>query len=234
MKKARMAICLAIVVLVAVYTKASTVEIISEQYRVWGNYKCFLDVGGNPNDFVADSYDNSSPSPVSDSVRYNEYCYSLSSSDLLSISASACSRRVMSARESGRAGSHASGDWLFIPQTGYNTLKLQIDFEHLYSSADIVEVLLEDVTSESQIFYIKQQAMGFYNMIEPFGHGPYITTFTVDPTHQYRAYLSLAASSDGDGLWYGSVQVMALPEPVSLLLLGLGGLLVRKKRLHSN
>jgi hypothetical protein len=225
-----LALCSATVMLSAVYAGASAVQVDSEQYHVWGSYMVKLEPGGNPNKIAKDNYDLKDSVPVSGKVQYNERRYALSSSDLLRISAAADSPWQWYDGFEGRAMGAAEGDWLFTPNAGYNQLQLQVDFQHLYSSTDIVKVLLEDVTTGNQIFYINQRAMGFYNMVNPYGQGPYINTFTVDPSHQYHVYTSIFASADNDSCWYGSVQITALPEPATLFLLAFGGLALLRKR----
>jgi len=211
-----------IIVLCAGYTKALTVNIISQQYHVWGNYS-YTDHGSGLT--YSDSYDIADVLPVSGSVTYSASLYSYSGTGLLSVSAGS---DAVNGHLGGKAGGYAEGDWVFSPQAGYNTLELKFN---LYSGYDYdtVQVLLEDITAGSQMY-------GCNNLIIAFNHPevhqvlPSTEIFSVDPAHQYHLHAYTVSSANFDGIWSHGIAVNITPEPATILILALGSnFLVRRK-----
>jgi hypothetical protein len=121
------------------------------------------------------------------------------------------------------ADARAEGDWTFKPQTGFNILELQIDAARLWGG-DPITVLLEDATAGSQMYYYSGvgAACGW--------EGTFTESFSVNSAHQYHMHAYIESTANDDGSWSGSIQATVTPEPATLLLLGLGAVLLRKRR----
>jgi hypothetical protein len=220
--KKLIAICLVTVLLGTGYTKASTFEITSQQYHIWGQYHTVDFANGE----LTDSYDITGQEPASGSVWHDNEIYGFSSADLLLVNAGSCAHR-RGKFDTARAGAHAEGDWTFSPQIGFNLLKLEVDtgdwFGHGIWSQDPIAMQLEDLTSGTQLFYHSGTAHDFY------GEEPFVETFSVDPIHQYHLYAYISSSADADGPWFGSIEITAIPEPSAVFLLGLGCLMLLRR-----
>ena len=219
--KMRNLVISSIIVFVAGFANAKTINVISQQYHVWGSYN-YKDSAGQQ---YSDSYDITDVTPVNGSVLYSASLYGSSSAGLLSISADS---DAVNGHLGGTANSYAEGDWVFSPQAGYDTLELEFS---LYSGYDYdtVRVQLEDITAGSQMYNCNDILFNF-NYPDVHTAKPSTEVFSLDPDHQYHLHVYTASTADYDGIWSQSVVATLAPEPQAILILALGVILLDRRK----
>ena len=129
----------------------------------------------------------------------------------------------------------AESTYSFMPNSG----NLQLDITFAQSSATwgsvsvsgppYLEFYLEDISLGTTIdhlggfpSFITYQLTGIYSAT-----GSYSGNYIVDPTHEYKLSLMIEVV---EGAGEMDVNLTSIPEPTTLLLLGLGSLMLRRKR----
>jgi len=190
----------------------SNIVILSEYYRVWGDY--------STGHGYSDSYEIYSDSPLYHSLGFEDDSISLggfSNADELSVNTFSF---INAWETTGSITHNASMSLTFRPEYSGDII-INFSWSRDYLSAPYYGVDFYDLTSGIKLIdYINHWSFEAFN-------------FFVDPTHEYNLYLSVGTQTAGyfDGLAgdvsadiYGPV-----PEPATLLLLGLGAVVLRRK-----
>jgi hypothetical protein len=150
----------------------------------------------------------------------------------LSVSTYAC---VHEDQLTGSVSGYTSGIWDFQPQ--YSDLKLNFDISYTQRTGiGICSIALSDLTTNTSLFneYITANDFEIYNL--KLNYNP---SYSVDPTHIYRLTLnSFGSSQPNEGYQGGGIEATmssinntsSVPEPATLLILGLGGMFLRKRK----
>ena len=206
----------------------SAIEVFTEEYHVWGNLRVYPD--GPSGNYIEDSYDTSDSTPISGYVEWigSNQSYSTnwahSSTELLGVSANSYAFWVHP--ESQSIG-YAEGSWTFQPE--WDLLRLNIEMHQLYYISPIT-VELVDVTSSTTLFSYNGNVCTFpdYDWYCS-NEESFVQDFLVDPTHEYSMYAKIMSGANDDGPWYGSISSTVIPEPTTLILIGLGAVVLIRK-----
>ena len=210
-------ICSAAILLNTCSAIASLATIFDQQCHISGYYNIDSSQGLNGN------YDMTGQAPISSSTAYNSGIYASSSVDLFKVTAfSSAYSNISGTKIMGTAQALAEGSWTFLPPQDCHSFQLQINVYDLWLG-DKLTVQLSDVTSGEDMYYFYGQPPSI-----PHWQQPFVQSFTVNPDHQYYLHANIASTAGTDGPWSGSVSLIT-PEPATLFLITLGGLILRKK-----
>ncbi len=199
------------------------INLISETHRVWGS---------NNGDVHAGSYDWSYPGTNYALPLSGECWGSWSSPDLSSFAASSAGNYEINANSTMPGYSDyyseaaASSTYLFTPQTTF--LEVKYYAYGSYSWEWYGNFILRDQTDD-----ILMESLDAVHDFPTLPDEYSITnSYSVIPTHEYSLEFSVRAVNDytTDGLIQGHLWVDIVPEPATVVLLGLGGLLIRKRK----
>ena len=222
-----MVVCVTVIFTDTTYGGMVTgINILSQTYHVWG---C-VTLDGE----VVESYDIQDNVPVSGSVSFP--------SGWGTPAQSSSTGNFMVDTKSYAIGMYPDGyyqtsggaqiDYTFQPQTD----SLQIAFNgnggiYTFTNSSVFE--LKDLDT----LVVLDSRSWEYDQSSPVSIWqddilPYYGSYTVIPDHTYL--MTISAQSSQPDIWYGSAHLEAVvtPEPTTFLLLGLGGLLVRKKEFN--
>ncbi len=198
------------------------INIITEQYHIAGGYTCY--VGNN---VYADSYDIWSAEPISHSVSTQAQlpaiglAYSSTKRFGLHISAN------HEAAGGGQATATALAAWSFRPQT--ELLQITLDWWGSLSGEDPdhgATITLMDLSTGEQIF----EELFAHPLPQWYYPGSQTYLLPLNVTHDYGMVMSAnTAASNGDG-WYVDVELSAIPEPATLIMLLMATAVMRLKR----
>lgn len=131
--------------------------------------------------------------------------------------------------EWGVVNSYTTGIWHFQPQ--YSDMELRFDIDCMQGWGESIgSISLCDNTAGFTLISESLNSNNYDYIVWTLNNNP---SYSVDPTHTYSLVLETRGSSQrGEGYLGGgiSAEISAIPEPATLLLLGLGCLALRKRR----
>jgi hypothetical protein len=201
------------------------VDVIDSHYHVWGStygYDISIPPGGEP--LAEDAYDNSASIPVSgQSIVYQDlWLTAYSNTYLFGVNVSA------TADDGQHSNAYAEAEWLFKPSRNFDTLNFSynISFDWYEFKGYLIDVT-DNVVIWNPISY-----MFSFGESDPFytyagwwsGSDTIAIDYAFQSDHLYGMHLYALANANGDGtsVSFGFPDLVAAPEPTTLLLLGLG------------
>ena len=191
------------------------IEILSEEYHVDGSYNGLRYVP-NPIE-IGDSYSFTGSSPKHGRVEgYGAYAESSANAFSLSVSADG-------GNNNGYFEAIASGTWDFRPVT--DSLDIMCYFNWSGVALELATITLKDTTLDSTLLFLVWDN-------EDVSERPYEYTceLEVDINHEYNLSMHLPVWGYENAYGTGDLTVLITPEPATLLLLGLGGILIRRRK----
>jgi len=185
---------------------ALEMDILYKQFEIAGGYRC-----NSYHRSWSDSYDMTSGSALSETIYSSgkkHLGFACSSIDDFEL-------QVVAAEWSkdGGAFAKAAGVWVFNPLYDYLSGEFTI-CGSINSSGQRVRIILKDLETEQRL--IDETFTG------PLPAKTYSYNLSVNPEHRYGLYISAKARTNDSLLSYVGVSASFMPEPATILLLGLG------------
>lgn len=203
-------VCMMSVANIASANPTQGINILEEQYHVWGQYhEEYFDLPD-----VSDSYDILDSSPVNGSVELSAGTYAYGSAGLLFLDVCASNN---SYAYHAYASAGAEVYITFQPQYSTLNLGLDMDFQQWWSHLDPILVQLKDLTTDSFVF---NQNMFFFAY--EISHEDFL--LSVDNTHEYSLKMYMLTTANLDGPWEGNMtaNLSSVPAPSAVLLSTIG------------
>lgn len=214
--------CLFICLMLPVNLFATDIEILLGQYNIEGAYNCTS--GGTS---WSDSYNLSSNTSLVNEISSSGATHlALAHSSIENFQLHVAATEW--ATDGGSAWAMAKGTWTFRPLSNV----LDTDFtmwgriNGSYSSQGVKVMLIDLVTGEKLLDQIYTGTMPAW-----YAPGSYSYTFNVNPAHDYGLFMSAKVTTYDSMGTYIDIGASFMPEPATIIMLGLGAvLLVRKQR----
>jgi len=210
----------------------SGIEILSQEYSISGNIDVYIENGDYPDGITFyDSYDETSVSPVSASITdpYINSLYTSSYADLFSIGTHV---NGFDHHGEGSAFAHASAICTFIL---IESTPLELSFQVSQSNYSEgggglgITVVLTDITDDTELFYFHGFGeSGWDSRWDPMDQVHVFDGISLE--HEYSLTMTTSSSAAYDGDWHSYASATVTPEPATILLLGLGGLALRRRK----
>jgi hypothetical protein len=197
-------------------TQGAVISIISEDYSVSASYS-YLDWSGHiPYDDFSDSLSGNTPLTI-----YHEYYGGKVMSSVSPFRVEARYRPGLGYNgedHDSTGNAYAEGSWVF--KSLVDELRFQVDLKQDYShDYTLLWWWLQDLDTGVYVIDIPTSEITLYPTVDQ----------TVDQTHSYL--LRMVTSVNGDTVSKGVIlDVSITPEPATLLLLGFGAVMLRRKR----
>jgi hypothetical protein len=231
--------CLFTVFASSAYASMTGMNIISQTYHIWGGTYC-SEISLN------DSYDITNSVPVIAERRHNEVVTDgYGTTSFTYYSGSSATEGILDAEgiamiEGSRGNNHYSSwgiapanaqvDYVFSPVTSSLELFFTgITGYHCWESWCTFELkdlnTLEIVDSRKWAWEINWG----WDYVEDRDDLPYTGMYPMNPDHLYSMTLVAHATPGDQRRGYVHLEMTTIPEPATLILLGLGGMILRKK-----
>ena len=198
------------------------INILSEAYHISGDYSSFVEASS-----YQDSYDIFSDEPLGfDTLSYGNFHLGMAESNAGQFSVHVAATGW--ALDGGEASALAEGVWTF--ESNVDVLRITLEYwgnVKKCSSFSGVEIMLTDLTVGSQILYdTLTHPMPDWSL-----PGLVVYEVNLDMTHEYDLIISANTAVENGGSYIDVVAtISSVPEPSSVLLLGLGAIVFLRKQ----